>query len=176
MALLLENKKAIVAEVSAIAAKAVSAVAADYRGLTVSEMTQLRTEARKVGVHLRVIRNTLSRRALENTAFDCLKDSLVGPLFIAFSLDAPSSAARLLRDFAKSHEKLTIKALAISGKLLSADQIDVVANLPTRDEALARLMLVMKAPVTKFVRTLAEPQAKFVRTFAALKEQKQESA
>lgn len=174
MALSLEDKKTIVAEVSKVAAKqAISAVTAEYRGLTVTEMTQLRAQAREAGVYLRVVRNTLLRRALENTAFDCLSDSLVGPLFIAFSLDAPSSAARLLRDFAKDHEKLAVKALAISGKLLAADQIEFVANLPTRNEALSKLMFVMKEPIAKFVKTMAEPHAKLVRTFAALKEKMQ---
>jgi large subunit ribosomal protein L10 len=168
----LAGKKAVVEEVTEVASKAISAVVADYRGLTVNQMTQLRTEARKAGVYLRVVRNTLTRRAFQNTEFECLSDSLVGPLFIALSLDAPSDAARLLKDFAKTFDKLEVKALSVGGKVYSADQIDAVASLPTKDEAIAKLMYVMKAPIEKFVRTLAEPHAKLVRTIAAVKDQK----
>ena len=172
MTLTLAGKKAVVAEVTAVASKAISAVVADYRGLTVNQMTSLRAEARKSGVYLRVVRNTLTRRAFEKTDFACLSDSLVGPLFVALSLDAPSDAARLLKGFTKTFEKLEIKALSIGGKVYGAEQLDYVASLPTRDEALAKLMYVMKAPIEKFVRTLAEPHAKLVRTIAAIKEQK----
>ncbi|WED42643.1 50S ribosomal protein L10 [Legionella cardiaca] len=173
MTLTLAAKKAVVEEVTAVASKAISAVVADYRGLTVNQMTQLRSEARKVGVYLRVVPNTLTRRAFENTEFSCLSDKLVGPLFIALSLEAPSDAARLLKDFVKTFDKLEVKALAVSGKVYSADQLEAVASLPTRDEAIAKLMYVMKAPVEKFVRTLAEPHAKLVRTVAAIKDTKQ---
>jgi len=169
----LAAKKAVVEEVSAVASKAISAVVADYRGLTVNQMNQLRVKARESGVYLRVVRNTLTRRAFENTEFSCLSDKLVGPLFIALSLNAPSDAARLVKDFVKSFEKLEVKALSVGGKAYNADQLEMVASLPTRDEAIAKLMFVMKAPVEKFVRTLAEPHAKLVRLFAALKEQKQ---
>ena len=172
MTLTLAGKKAVVAEVTAVASKAISAVVADYRGLTVNQMTSLRAEARKSGVYLRVVRNTLTRRAFEKTDFACLSDSLVGPLFVALSLDAPSDAARLLKGFTKTFEKLEIKALSIGGKVYGAEQLDYVASLPTRDEALAKLMYVMKAPIEKFVRTLAEPHANLVRTIAAIKEQK----
>lgn len=172
MTITLAAKKAVVEEVTAVASKAISAVVADYRGLTVNQMTQLRSQARKSGVYLRVVRNTLTRRAFENTQFSCLSDQLVGPLFVALSLDAPSDAARLLKDFVKTFDKLEIKALSVGGKVYSADQLEMVASLPTRDEALAKLMYVMKAPVEKFVRTLAEPHAKLVRTIAAIKEQK----
>lgn len=174
MTLTLAGKKAVVEEVTAVASKAISAVVADYRGLTVNQMTQLRNEARKAGVYLRVVRNTLTRRAFEGTDFACLSDTLVGPLFIALSLEAPSDAARMLKDFVKTFDKLEIKALAVSGKVYSADQLDLVASLPTRDEAIAKLMYVMKAPVEKFVRTLAEPHAKLVRTVAAIKDAKQQ--
>ena len=170
MALNLEQKKVIVAEVSAVAANALSAVAADYRGLTVSEVTELRSKARERGVVLRVVRNTLARRALENTDFDCMRDVLTGPLVLAFSQNEPGAAAKLFKDFMKEHEKLEVKALAISGQLLGAKDLDVVAKLPTRDEAIAILMSVMKAPVEKFVRTLAEPHAKLVRTIAAIRD------
>jgi len=168
----LAGKKAVVEEVTAVASKAISAVVADYRGLTVNQMTHLRSEARKSGVYLRVVRNTLTRRAFKDTEFECLNDQLVGPLFIAMSLEAPSDAARLLKEFAKTFDKLEIKALSVGGKVYNANQIDVVASLPTRDEAIAKLMYVMKAPIEKFVRTLAEPHAKLVRTIAAVKDQK----
>ncbi len=172
MTLTLAGKKAVVAEVTDVAARAISAVVADYRGLTVNQMTDLRAQARKSGVYLRVVRNTLARRAFENTEFACLSDVLVGPLFVALSLEAPSDAARLLKGFTKSMDKLEIKALSIGGKVYGSEQLDYVASLPTRDEALAKLMYVMKAPVEKFVRTLAEPHAKLVRTIAAIKDQK----
>lgn len=173
MTLTLAAKKAVVEEVTAVASKAISAVVADYRGLTVNQMTQLRSEARKSGVYLRVVRNTLARRAFEGTEFACLDEQLVGPLFIALSLESPSDAARMLKGFTKTFEKLEIKALSVSGKVYSADQLEMIASLPTRDEALAKLMYVLKAPVEKFVRTLAEPHAKLVRTVAAIKDKKQ---
>ena len=172
MTLDLAGKKAVVEEVAEVASKAISAVVADYRGLTVNQMTQLRTQARKSGVYLRVIRNTLTRRAFKNTEFECLNDMLVGPLFVALSLEAPSDAARLLKDFAKTFDKLQVKALSVGGKVYDAAQIDVVASLPTRDEAIAKLMYVMKAPIEKFVRTLAEPHTKLVRAVAAVKDKK----
>lgn len=173
MTLTLAAKKAVVEEVTAVASKAISAVVADYRGLTVNQMTQLRAEARKSGVYLRVVRNTLTRRAFEKTDFACLSDHLVGPLFVALSLDSPGDAARLLKQFSKTFEKLDIKALSVGGKVYGVEQLDAVASLPTRDEAIAKLMYVMKAPVEKFVRTLAAPHAKLVRTIVAIKEQKQ---
>ncbi len=126
----------------------------------------------KSGVYLRVVRNTLTRRAFKNTEFECLNDLLVGPLFIALSLEAPSDAARLLKEFTKTFDKLEVKALSVGGKVYQANQLDVVASLPTTDEAIAKLMYVMKAPVEKFVRTLAEPHAKLVRTIAAVKDKK----
>ncbi|MFT4059206.1 MAG: 50S ribosomal protein L10 [Legionella sp.] len=172
MTLNLAAKKAVVEEVTEVASKAISAVVADYRGLTVNQMTQLRSEARKAGVYLRVVRNTLTRRAFKNTEFECLNDLLVGPLFVALSLDAPSDAARLLKEFTKTFDKLEVKALSVGGKVYQANQLDVVASLPTKDEAIAKLMYVMKAPIEKFVRTLAEPHAKLVRTIAAVKDKK----
>ncbi|AHE65958.1 50S ribosomal protein L10 [Legionella oakridgensis] len=175
MTLTLAAKKAVVEEVTSVASKAISAVVADYRGLTVNQMTQLRTEARKAGVYLRVVRNTLTRRAFEKTDFACLSDLLVGPLFIALSMESPGDAARLLKEFTKSYEKLEIKALSVGGKVYGAEQLDAVASLPTRDEAISKLMFVMKAPIEKFVRTLAEPHAKLVRTIAAIKDKKQAS-
>lgn len=173
MTLRLADKQAIVAEVADIANKALSAVVAEYRGLTVGEITQLRTTARSKGVYMRVVRNTLARRAVEGTEFACLQSSLVGPLILAFSQEEPGSAARIMRDFIKTNPKLVVKALAIGGQALSAQALDNLAQLPTREEALATLMAVMKAPITKFVRTLAEPHAKLVRTVAAVRDSKQ---
>ncbi len=172
MTLTLAAKKAVVDEVTAVASKAISAVVADYRGLTVNQMNLLRAGARKAGVYLRVVPNTLTRRAFEKTEFSCLSDLLVGPLFLALSLDSPGDAARLLKEYTKTFEKLEVKALAIGGKAFGAEQLERIASLPTRDEAIAKMMYVMKAPIEKFVRTLAEPQAKLVRVLAAIKVQK----
>lgn len=172
MTLNLAAKKAVVEEVTAVASKAISAVVADYRGLTVNQMTQLRAAARQKGVYLRVVPNTLTRRAFEKTEFACLSDLLVGPLFVALSMESPGDAARLLKEFSKTFEKLEVKALSVGGKVYSAAQIEAVANLPTKDEALAKLMFIMKAPIEKFVRTLAAPHTKLVRTLAAVKDQK----
>lgn len=172
MTLNLAGKKAIVEEVTSVASKAISAVVADYRGLTVNQMTQLRADARKAGVYLRVVRNTLTRRAFEKTEFSCLSDLLVGPLFVALSLDSPGDAARLLKGYVKSYDKLEIKALSVGGKVYGVEQLDAVASLPTKDEAIAKLMFVMKAPVEKFVRTLAAPHTKLVRTVVAIKDTK----
>ena len=174
MTLTLAAKKAVVEEVTAVASKAISAVVADYRGLTVNQMTQLRAAARKADVYLRVVPNTLTRRAFEKTDFACLSDLLVGPLFVALSLQAPGDAARLLKEFSKTFEKLEIKALSVSGKVYGVEHLDAVASLPTRNEAIAKLMYVMKAPIEKLARTLAEPHAKLVRTVAAIKEQKED--
>lgn len=173
MTLRLEDKQAIVAEVGEVARNALSAITAEYRGLSVGEMSQLRVQARNSGVYLRVVRNTLARRALAGTEFACLQDTLVGPLLLAFSQQEPGAAARLIRTFIKQNEKLIVKALAFEGQLLAINDLDKLANLPTRDEAIATLMAVMKAPITKLVRTLAEPQAKLVRSLAALREQRQ---
>jgi large subunit ribosomal protein L10 len=173
--LTLAAKKAVVEEVTAVASKAISAVVADYRGLTVNQMTQLRAEARKANVYLRVVPNTLTKRAFENTNFACLNEFLVGPLFVALSMEAPSDAARLLKEYAKNFDKLNVKALSVGGQVYGAEQLDAVASLPTRDEAIAKLMFVMKAPIEKFVRTLAEPHAKLVRTVAAIKDMKANS-
>lgn len=174
MTVTLAAKKAVVEEVTAVTSKAISALVADYRGLTVNQMTQLRAAARKSGVYLKIVRNTLLRRVFENTEFACLSDKLVGPLFVALSLDAPGDAARLIKGFVKTFDKLEIKALSLGGKLYGAEHLDAVASLPTKDEAIAKLMYVMKAPVEKFVRTLAEPHAKLVRTVAAIKDKKQQ--
>lgn len=169
----LEQKKAIVAEVAEVAGKALSVVAADYRGLTSSEMVALREQARRAEVHLQVIRNTLARRAFVGTQYECLSESLIGPVLLAFSKVEPSASARLLRDFGKSNEKLKVKALALNGELFGGQHLEAIAKLPTRIEAIAKLVSVMQAPVSKFVRTLAEPPAKVVRALAAVRDQKQ---
>ncbi|MFO1419240.1 MAG: 50S ribosomal protein L10 [Methylotetracoccus sp.] len=173
MALRLDDKKAVVAEVAAVAAKAHSAVAAEYRGLSVSDLTTLRKTARESGVYLRVVKNTLARRAVEGTSFACMQDGLVGPLLLAFSMEDPGAAARLIGDFAKTHDKLAVKLVAVGGKQYGASELEKLAKLPTRDQALSMLMGVMKAPIEKLARTLQEPHAKLVRTFAAVRDQKQ---
>lgn len=173
MVLRLEQKKAIVDELTEVAKQSVSAVAADYRGLTVSEMTDLRAKARSQNVKLRVYRNTLARRAFEGTDFACLKEALVGPIVMLFSQDEPGAAARLLRDFVKSHEQLEVKALALDGQMMGADQLKAVADLPSRQEALSSLAAVLQAPVVKFVRTLNEPVAQLVRVMGQIRDQKQ---
>jgi large subunit ribosomal protein L10 len=172
----LEDKRAIVVSVNAAASEALSAVVADYRGLSVAEMTNLRLKARETGVYLKVVRNTLAKRAVAGTDYECLTDALVGPTVLAFSQDDPGAAARLIKDFAKDHDALEVKALAVGGVAYEAKDIDVLAKLPTRDEAIAQLMSVMQAPVAKFVRTLNEVPGKFVRTMAAVKDKKQQEA
>lgn len=172
MALNLEDKKSIVAEVSTIAADAHSAIAAEYRGLTVDEMTDLRAKARNEGVYLRVVKNSLTKRAVEGTEFECMQDSLVGPLIMAFSQQDPGAAARLISDFSKDHDKLIAKVIAIGGEILGLDQLERLSKLPNRDQAIALLMAVMKAPIEKLVRTLNEPHAKLVRTVAAVRDAK----
>jgi large subunit ribosomal protein L10 len=172
----LGDKKNIVAEVAVVAKQATSVVAASYSGLTVAQITDLRKSARGAGVYMRVVRNTLARRAFEGTQFACMDSVLVGPLVLAFSTEDPGAAARLFRDFAKKFEKLEVKALSIEGALLPAKDLNRLANLPTRDEAISMLMSVMQAPITKFVRTLVEPHSKLVRTFAALRDKKQQAA
>lgn len=176
MPLKLEDKKAIVAEVNEIAVGALSAVIADYRGLEVGEMTELRKQARESDVYLRVVRNTLARRAVEGTDFECLKDALVGPTVLAFSKEDPGSAARLVKDYAKSHDKLEVKALSIGGKLLPASQIDALAKLPTKDQAIAMFMSVMIEPTAKLARALNDVPGRMVRVVAAVRDQKKESA
>lgn len=173
MTLKLNDKKEIVAEVAEVASKAVSVVAADYRGLTASQMTKLRANARNAKVSLRIVRNTLARIALTGTEFECLNNSLTGPILLAFSSDEPGATARLMRDFAKENNKLDVRAISLGGQLYDKSHLDSVAKLPTKDEAIARLMSVMQAPISKLVRTMAEPHAKLVRTIAAIRDTKQ---
>ncbi len=176
MTLRLDDKKAIVAEVAEVARGASSIVAANYSGLTVGQLTELRKNARQAGVYMRVIRNTLARRAFEGTKFSCMDPALVGPLVLAFSKEEPGAAARVFKDFVKKCDKLEVTALSIDGQLLPGKDLARLASLPTRDEAISQLMSVMLAPITKFVRTLAEPHGKLVRTIAAVRDQKQKSA
>ena len=171
MALRLEDKKAFVKEVNAVAGESVSAVAAEYRGLSVAEMTDLRREARSAGVYLRVVKNTLARRAVEGTDFECMKDTLKGPILLAFGKDDPGAAARVIKDFAKEHEALQAVSLSAGGQLLPASDLAKLANLPTLDQARAILLGVMMAPMTKLVRTLSEPPAMLARTLSARGEQ-----
>ena len=172
MALTLEQKMAVVAEVSEVAKGAYSAVAAEYCGLTVEALTNLRIKAREDNVYLRVVKNTLARRALADTDFECMSDKLSGPLILAFSQEDPGGAARVAKNFAKDHDKFEVTMLSVGGELLEASQIDKLASLPTRDQAISLLMAVMKAPTEKFVRTLNEVPGKLTRTVAAIRDQK----
>jgi len=176
MPLNLEDKKALVAEVTAVAAKAQSVVGAENRGLTVGQMTELRKKARAQGVYMRVVKNTLARKAVAGTPYECIGPALKGPLVLAFSKDDPGAAARVVKAFAKDHEKLVATLVSLGGQLLSAKDIERVASLPTRVQALAQLMGLMKAPIQKLVGTLAAPHAKLVRTIAAVRDQKQAAA
>jgi large subunit ribosomal protein L10 len=173
MALNLEDKKALVAEVAEVAAKAQSVVAAEYRGLTVTQMTELRAKARKSGVYMRVVKNTLARKALAGTSFESVGPKLKGPLVLAFSKDDPGAAARVVKDFAKANDKLVATLVSLGGPVLSAKDLDAVANLPTREQALATLMGTLKAPAQKLVSTMAAVPSKLVRTLAAVRDQKQ---
>lgn len=176
MAIRLEDKKQIVSEVNQAASSALSAVLADYRGVTVSQMTALRKSARDNKVYLRVVRNTLLKKAVADTDFECIREVLVGPTILAFSQEDPGAAARVLKDFAKENSAFEIKALSVGGKLLDASQIDVLATLPTHDQALSILMSVMLAPITKLARTLIEVPTKVTRGVAAVRDQKQQAA
>lgn len=167
MSLTLQQKQAVVSEVREVALTAQAAVAAEYIGLSVAQMTTLRAKARAGGIYLRVVKNTLARRAVDGTSFECLKESLIGPLLLVFSGDDPGAGARLVRDFAKDNDKLKTRALAFAGELRPASDLNLLANMPTLDEARAQLLSIFLAPQTKLVRTLAEPAAQFVRVLAA---------
>ena len=176
MAIRLEDKQQIVSEVNQAANSALSAVLADYRGVAVGDLTELRKTARENKVYLRVVRNTLLKRAVAGTEFECIQEVLIGPTILAFSQEDPGAAARVLKDFAKENDNFEIKALSVGGKLLEASQIDVLAKLPTHDQALSILMSVMLAPVTKLARTLNEVPSKVTRAVAAVRDKKQEAA
>lgn len=173
MALNIEAKKAIVAEVAEVAATAYSAVAAEYRGLTVGQMTELRVKSREAGVYLRVIKNTLARRAVEGTEFECMQEGLTGPLVLAFSQEDPGAAARVIADFTKENDKLVVKLVSVGGKMLGAGEIDRLAKMPTKDQAISMAMSCMLQPIEKLARTLNEVPTKVTRCVAAVRDQKQ---
>ncbi|MDR2874786.1 MAG: 50S ribosomal protein L10 [Methylobacillus sp.] len=172
MSLNLEEKKAVVAEVSAQVAQAQAIVLAEYRGIEVGDMTKLRAQARSSGVYLRVLKNTLVRRAVDGTPFSGLAGNMVGPLVFGISAD-PVAAAKVLNDFAKSNENIVIKAGAMPNQVMDANGVKALATMPSRDELLAKLLGTMQAPIAKFVRTLNEVPTSFVRGLAAVRDQKQ---
>ncbi len=171
MALNLEQKKALVADVNAVAASSLAAVVAEYRGLTVAEMTQLRTEARNAGVYMKVVKNTLARRAVEGTPFECIQPSLSGPLLLAFSREDPGSAARVVKGFSREHAHLVTRSVAVGGELYDATNLDRVAALPNLDEARAMLLRTLNGPMTQLVRLLSEPGSMLARALKARSEQ-----
>jgi len=173
VAMNLEGKKAVVAEVAEIASSAYSAVAAEYHGLSVTDMTALRVAARNENVYLRVVRNTLAKRAVEGTDFACMQDGMTGPLVFGFSQEDPGAVARVMGSFSKENKNLEIKMVSLGGKLLPATDIEKLAKMPTKDQAIAILMGTMKAPIEKFVRTLVAPTSKMVRTVAAIRDAKE---
>ena len=168
----LDDKKAVVAEVSAEVANAKSIIVAEYRGLEVVDLTILRANARKSGVYLRVLKNTLVRRAIAGTPFDGVADKLVGPLIYGISKD-PVAAAKLLNDFAKGHDKLVIKAGSLPNYVMDVAGVKALATMPSREELLSMLLGTMQAPITQFVRTLNEIPTKFVRGLAAVRDAKE---
>ncbi len=174
MGLSLDEKKAMVTEVAAKVAAAQAIIVAEYRGLEVGDMTQLRVKARSSGVYLRVLKNSLARRAVADTPFAGLTEQLVGPLIYGISTD-PVSAAKVLNDFAKANDKFVIKAGAMANYLMSAKDVKNLATMPSREELLAKLLGTMQAPVATFVRTLNEVPSKFVRALAAVRDQKEKS-
>ena len=175
LSLNLEEKKEVVAEVSARVAKAQAIVIAEYRGLPVENATQLRAQARASGVYLRVLKNTLARRAVQGTPFEKLSDQMVGPLAYGIS-DDPVAAAKVLHTYAKGNDKLVIKAGAMANQVLSAKEVGQLATMPSREQLLASLMGTMNAPITKFVQTLNEVPSKFVRALAAVRDAKEKQA
>jgi large subunit ribosomal protein L10 len=172
MALNLEQKKVVVAELANVAAKAHSLVAAEYAGLSVGQLTALRKKARDSKVFVKIAKNTLVSRAVEGTDYACVQDALVGPMLYAFSQEDPGAAGRLIKEFSKANEKLVAKVVAVGGQVYPGTHVDRLASLPTREQALSMLLGVMLAPITKLVRTLAEPAAKTARAVAAVRDQK----
>jgi len=167
----LDEKKVVVAEVSAEVAKAQGIVVAEYRGLEVGRMTELRAKARKSGVYLRVLKNTLARRAVAGTPFEKLAGQMVGPLVYGISSD-PVATAKVLNEFAKANEKLVIKAGAMPNAVITAKEVKALASMPSREQLIAQLLGTMQAPVAQFVRTLNEVPSRFVRTLAAIRDQR----
>lgn len=172
MALSFAQKEAIIAEVAEVAKNAHSAIGAEYRGLTVEQMTDLRVEARKVGVYVRIVKNSLAKRAFADTDFACMEEGLTGPLILAFSQEDLGSAARVAEAFAKGHDRFKVRLVAIGGKLLDPSELGTLAKMPTYDEAVSQLMAVMKAPVQKLAATINEIPGKLVRTLAAVRDSK----
>lgn len=178
MSLTLSQKKSVVAEVAEVAQESLSVLGAHYRGLTVEQITNLRVAARTKDVHLQVVKNTLAKRALKGTEFELVEDRLVGPTILAFSSDAPGAAARVFRDFLKDNEELDksmVQFVCLSGQVYESGDLDRVASLPTKDEALSLMLACMKEPLNKLARVLNEPTAQFVRTVNAVGEQKREN-
>jgi large subunit ribosomal protein L10 len=175
LGLSLEQKQAMVSEVSAKLAGAQAVIVAEYRGLDVERVTQLRSKARKSGLHLQVLKNTLARRAVKGTPFEKLTDQMVGPLMYGFAQD-PVAGAKVMSEFAKENELFVIKAGAMQGSVMSAKDVKALALLPSREELLAKLMGTMQAPVVKLVRTMNEVPGKFVRTLAAYRDSKEKVA
>ncbi|MFA5913409.1 MAG: 50S ribosomal protein L10 [Burkholderiales bacterium] len=175
MGLNLEQKKAVVAEVSTQVGKAQAIIVAEYRGLEVGVMTELRAKARKAGVYLRVLKNTLVRRAVKDTPFDKLAEKMSGPLVYGISSD-PVAGAKVLNEFAKANEKFVIKAGGLPNAVISAKEVTALANMPSREQLLATLLGTMQAPTVKFVQTLNEVPTKFVRALAAVRDQKEKAA
>ena len=173
MPLNLEDKKALVKEVAEIAADAQSVVAAEYRGITVTQMTELRAKARAQGVDMRVVKNTLARKAMVGTSYEAFGTQLKGPLVLAFSKDDPGAAARLVKDFAKTNDKLVARLVSLGGEVLPGSDLEKVASLPTREQALSIMLGTLKAPIEKLVRTLVAPHTKLVRTVVAIRDAKQ---
>ena len=175
MTLRLEDKKNIIAEVNEVAQSALSAVVLHYRGLTVNQITKLRKQARDGGIYLKIVCNTLAKRALQGTHFTCLENALVGPTLLAFSQKNPGVEARLIKDFAKKYNALTVKALSISGQILSVDQIDILAKMPTLNQARAILITVIISPITKLIRTVNEFPSSIIRLIAAISDEKKKT-
>jgi large subunit ribosomal protein L10 len=172
MALNLNQKKEVVAELAGVAASAHSLVAAEYLGLTVSQLTDLRKKARENGVYLKVAKNTLVSRAVENTDYAVIADELTGPLLYAFSKEDPGAAGRLIKDFAKTADKLKPRLVSVGGQKYPGSHVDVLASLPTREQALAMLVGLMAQPATMLARVLAEPAASTARVINAVGQQK----
>ena len=169
MALKISEKKVVVQEIAEIASTAQSAVAAEYRGLTVQQLSSLRSNARELGVYVRVVKNNLVKIAIKDTSLECMDSSLKGPLIFAFSKDELGAAAKLVNDFKKDNDLLKPVAMAVNGELIDVEKLSQIAALPNRDQAISMLMAVMKLPIEKFVRTLSAPNVKLVQTLSAYK-------
>jgi len=172
MALNLAQKKEVVAELADVAGKAASLVAAEYAGLTVGQLTNMRKKARESGVYLKVAKNTLVARAVDGTEYQCVSNALTGPLLYAFSQEDPGAAGRLIKEFAKANEKLKPRLVAIGGKMYPGSHVEVLASLPTRDQALGLLLNVMSQPATLLVRVMAEPATQLARVINAAGQKK----